>query len=116
MERQVTFDLAQANWTKANWQAVAFARRWVEWVDRGAPEWEPFSRGEGLCVAAKWGWPALLKNRSKAVASLRAIFGTDYPFGGEEAYYMAAPGTMHEDVNRVAFARALAALPLERAE
>ena len=57
-----------------NEQDLAFLNDWLDWVERGAPEDQPYSRGDGLCVvgaqavegcpelllSAAWLWPRLL--------------------------------------------------------
>lgn len=69
-------------------------RKWVDWVDAGAPHLQPFSRMHGLCHAL----------------GIRGIFCLTYPFGGVLAFHrQVGTSTMHIDPARVAFARYYAA-------
>lgn len=72
----------------------AFLTAWIEWVDAGAVNENPFSRAMGLCcnfedhlLADGFTW----QTAEVEVDALKALFATDkldplYPFGGENLY------------------------------
>lgn len=83
----------------------AFLRDWLEWVERGAPEGEPYWRENGLCDNA-------FKSRAGCfvLGDLESAFDDDsYPFGCGDFHRRYHDRTMHECPKRLAFARANAA-------
>ena len=80
----------------------AFLQDWLDWVDRGAPDWGPYSCGSGLCSQANMEVRDVLKE------SLMGDFGTStYPFCTWEEYNtMNATHTQHLCPARLAWVRA----------
>lgn len=57
---------------------VDFLKSWISWVDKGAPDFAPFSRREGLCHALpNWNMRGQLK-----LLFINDNMNPDYPFGG----------------------------------
>ena len=53
---------------------------WLAWVDRGAPDGEPYDRARGLCANTPLG---------SIFRDLRRLFaGNNYPFGGRDEYWL----------------------------
>jgi hypothetical protein len=78
----------------------AFLRDWLDWVNRGAPVANPYTRSWGLCSNAK------KYDESGAVAeNLGDVFKDEYPFGSVNYESRAASNTQHECPNRLAWAR-----------
>lgn len=75
-----------------------YLRDWRTWVNRGAPDCEPYSRGDGLClstdsyvfryVRSECRQDTYVDLRAKLENALENDFGDNYryPFGGEEKY------------------------------
>ncbi|HET8729509.1 MAG TPA: hypothetical protein VFM34_00150 [Moraxellaceae bacterium] len=84
----------------------AFLQDWIDWVDRGAPDWEPYHRRFGLCSnAAYFG-----SRRGILVSALQVEIGKLFahratPFGSGYTYRAVAK-TQHECPNRLAWVRA----------
>jgi hypothetical protein len=73
-------------------------REYVDWIDKGAPNLEPFFRGIGLCGNAHCG-----SNRN---VHFNGVFPCLYPF----AYYESSqPHQEYSNPARIAWARANAA-------
>ena len=80
--------------------------KWLAWVERGAPEEEPYFRSDSLC------W-ALIGHE----AELKELFiaqglSTAYPFGGEDRFDSdLETSTMHENPLRLDWVRNVLGLP-----
>ena len=91
--------------TPARKAVLSYLREWLDWVEAGAVEGEPFSRRAGLCPQA----PVVVRDE---LFSLRnADFGNDaddwvYPFGSSDYLHRAATRTQHECPARLAWVRA----------
>ena len=60
----------------------AFLTDWLAWVERGAPDGEPYWRSHGLCVCSlcgPWGCDELSDE-------IGALFDVDSPFSSEREY------------------------------
>lgn len=78
----------------------AFLQDWIDWVDRGAPDDQPYAREYGLC------YNSVAYPGNRLWAQLDYIFGGRHmPFGGDY-YYRTLTGTQHECPNRLAWVRA----------
>ena len=69
----------------------AFLQDWLDWVERGAPDWGPYGRVSGLCSQAD------MEVRYALKGALMVDFGTSiYPFCTMEEYNnMSATHTQH---------------------
>lgn len=82
----------------------AFLRDWLDWVERGAPDRQPYVRAWGLCSnASVFG--------HGAQPDLENTFSDSTPFGEIDYYLRAGDRTQHECPMRLAFARANASAP-----
>lgn len=87
-----------------------FCRSWLEWVERGAPEGEPYSRHHGLCSGAivfggTGGWAAVIEVRERLKSDFPLKQGV-HPFGGGKAFVDdERAATMHLNPERLAWAR-----------
>lgn len=75
-----------------------YLRDWRTWVNRGAPDCDPYSRGDGLClstddyvlryVRSECRQDAHVDLRAKLENALENDFGENYryPFGGKDKY------------------------------
>lgn len=81
---------------------------WLAWVENGAPQFEPYSRGYGLCSNTDYYSEA--ESGNALIDALGAAFDEDdldrdYPFG-RKAYDNASDNdTMHLDEDRLAWVR-----------
>ncbi len=91
-----------------------FLQAWIEWVDAGAPDDEPFERRRGLCSSFEdWLDEHDVDDDSKddAIRTLTSEFRLDglckvYPFGGSEKFYEDSSGNeMHLNPDRIAWVR-----------
>ena len=79
------------------------AEAYCDWLDRGAPDYQPFLRASGLCgnafVCGGYG-------ASDAVErAVRDEFGNAFPFGAADFFARRDANTQHEDPARIALAR-----------
>lgn len=84
--------------TELSHDTRAFLRDWLDWVDQGAPEGNPYSRLFGLCSNS------VIYSKAAAFGLYQA-FNTIYPFGAIDYYDRKRDATMHECPKRLAFAR-----------
>jgi hypothetical protein len=86
----------------------AFLADWLAWVERGAPEGEPYSREFGLC-ASVYSYARLAPRVSghDLHVELCILFGDcDFPFGFENYDQRNFDETQHKDPARLAWVRA----------
>lgn len=87
--------------TPARKAVLSYLREWLDWVEAGAVEGEPFTREYGLCSNAPDAAYAGLKEM------LGADFGRDeYPFGDDDYDLRFDEFTQHECPARLAWVRA----------
>lgn len=93
-----------------------FARAYVDWLDRGAPQDRPFERNHGLCYAVfsyagqhglSLSWEASIHIELYKAFSVRRMHRL-YPFGANDFAVRADAATMHECPKRIAFVREIA--------
>lgn len=82
----------------------AFLRDWLDWVERGAPQQNPYTRKEGLCDNSK-----RFDETRRVYADLEHALRQQFPFGEDDYMARAVDLTQHECPKRLAFARASAA-------
>lgn len=83
-------------------ETVAFLKDWLAWVERGAPEGEPYSRADGLCANA-FHWSG---DHRALYRDLRATFKADvHPFGQPDYLARMLADTQHECPKRLAWVR-----------
>lgn len=89
----------------------AFLTAWIEWVDAGAPEGDPFSRHEGLCLNV-FDCPAIEPiGRGRVCRALEDQFAHDgldgnHPFGGHAQYTAERQNAAHHlNPARIAWVR-----------
>lgn len=92
----------------------AYLREWLDWVERGAPQNQPFSRSHGLCNNV-CGSSAQDKTHLEHQLghALETSFpeDKDYPFGYCAYLVRGSAGTMHEDPKRLAWVREMLTEP-----
>ena len=88
-----------------------FLAEWLEWVEKGAPDEEPFCRRRGLCSGLEdWNLERDF-DVEEGEEELRCLFKADgldgvYPFGGAEVFYEAVDhDEQHLNEARVAWVR-----------
>lgn len=91
-----------------------FLSAWIQWVDAGAPNRNPFERNLGLCVNFEYYLEEIGVTEGDAdgeVYGLTDVFGADrlnraYPFGGGELFYEeSGADAMHLNEQRIAWVR-----------
>lgn len=90
-------------------QLRAFLADWLAWVERGAPEAEPYTRRRGLCSNAElfrgWDDAAAMALHWALVADFGAYQGL-FPFGGPYAYVLSSRACdQHLNKQRLAWVR-----------
>ena len=92
----------------------AFLSAWIEWVDAGAPNHNPFDRRLGLCVSFEYYLEKIGVAEGDAddeIYGLTDVFGADrlsraYPFGGGELFYEeSGADAMHLNPARISWVR-----------
>lgn len=83
----------------------AFLQNWLDWVERGAPEGEPYARSCGLCTNLGWSEFANLKVWAELQSVLPYGGRRSYPFGARGYTERVAHGTQHECPKRLAWVR-----------
>lgn len=78
-------------------ELIAFLRDWRAWVDRGAPEGEPYTRVHGLCGCANHCGGLSLRYE------MSDCFSDSYPFGMDAFHARSRASTQHEDPARLAW-------------
>ncbi|MBB6424985.1 hypothetical protein [Sphingopyxis sp. JAI128] len=78
---------------------IAFLKAWYEWATNGAPQFEPFNRGYGLCGNA-----AIYGDR-RLVSEVVHLFPNRYPFGSGDYHNRFARQSQHECPKRLAWVR-----------
>lgn len=92
----------------------AYLREWLDWVERGAPPGQPFTRCFGLCNnvfnSGAQDSPYL---KHQLLHALETSFpgNKDFPFGHREYHVRQTAGTMHEDPKRLAWVRKMLTKP-----
>jgi hypothetical protein len=91
-----------------------FLQSWIDWIDAGAPQGEPFSRNTGLC-ANVYDWTIEcdldIDAITKILRELRKTFRADNlhpmtPFGGNVVYLKETEtATQHLNAERLAWVR-----------
>lgn len=87
---------------------IAFFKAWLDWVDNGAPERDPFSRSSGLCHAAEEGGHDVrseLKEIFYREAHAGLIEDPVYPFEEGDYDKRLEEWSMHECPKRIAWVR-----------
>ena len=93
----------------------AFLSAWLDWVDIGAPDETPYSRGTGLCSNFEtylFGFDYSWQEAESEVDGLTSIFRSEgldkwYPFGGEDEYCRAlCEDEQHLNESRIQWVRA----------
>jgi hypothetical protein len=84
----------------------AYLTDWLAWVDRGAPDGEPYDRGVGLCTNAEQ-FDCNSDLNECALGSLIELFdGEECPFGGGLDYHRDIMNrTQHLNEARLAWVR-----------
>lgn len=82
---------------------------WLAWVDRGAPDMEPYDRSVGLCPSLDWyighaGAPDWLRMEQGDLFELDER-DPNYPFGEREYWEHAKGCSQHLDPARLAWVR-----------
>lgn len=84
---------------------LSFLKHWIEWVEAGAPDNEPFSRSKGLCPnARKFG--GFATGTELANHLIKTLDNCLFPFDGYIDYITRRElGTQHECPKRLAWVR-----------
>lgn len=78
-------------------ELLSYLRSWLQWIEDGAPDYQPYCRHSGLCSNAP---------TSKMQQELYDILGSAYPFGGAGRYYYdLATNQQHLNEERIAWVR-----------
>lgn len=81
----------------------AFLQDWLDWVERGAPEGEPYGRSYGLCLNARYEWGYALSSELERLFAAQGLNAAT-PFGS--GYFARAVGkTQHECPKRLEWVR-----------
>jgi len=81
----------------------AYLQDWLDWVERGAPDWKPYYRVSGLRNNTVFYDVSL---HDQLHSELMQMFnGKPYPFGFKEYYERSNNATQHLDPNRIAWVR-----------
>jgi hypothetical protein len=92
-------------------ELTAFYRAYAQWLDRNAPNLQPFRRNEGLCRALlTYGtelYPERVFHADDEMDRQFEDAGLDvsYPFGKDEYALHRSAATMHLDPKRTAWVR-----------
>lgn len=112
---------------------LAYLRDWLDWVERGAPNWQPYPRDEGLCGSVCWYMidddTVYTEEKLHAIdaairytqSELAVMFAEDglargHPFGRAAFWRAEQKDTMHLGRKRVAWVRNKLQLALAKPE
>ena len=94
--------------TDAKSLLLAFLKDYRAWVERGAPDVDPFWRAYGLCQALTYWYKdtiCLDQHHDIRRLLLQLLSNKTYPFGEQDYHRRRDDGTQHECPKRLAFVR-----------